>query len=90
MAKIITVGAAVQDVFMSQSDALAPVCIDPEHCFTSLELGSKADRFTGSNTGVVNTGVAVEKGFLFSWYILFVFNNCKSFNGIFSFKKSPS
>ena len=43
MARIITVGAAVQDVFMSQSDALAPVCIDPEHCFTSLELGSKAD-----------------------------------------------
>ena len=43
MARIITVGAAVQDVFLSQSDVLAPVCIDPEHCFTQLELGSKTD-----------------------------------------------
>lgn len=43
MARIITVGAAVQDVFLSQSDVLAPVCVDPEHCFAQLELGAKAD-----------------------------------------------
>ena len=43
MARIIAVGAAVQDVFLSQSEVLAPVCIDPDHCFTNLELGSKAD-----------------------------------------------
>lgn len=43
MARIITVGAAVQDVFLSHSPALAPVCESPEHCFQRLELGSKAD-----------------------------------------------
>ena len=43
MAKIITVGAAIQDVFLSQSEALRPVCEDPEHCFARLELGMKAD-----------------------------------------------
>lgn len=43
MAKIITVGAGVQDVFLSQSDALTPVCESPEHCFAKLELGAKAD-----------------------------------------------
>lgn len=43
MAKIITVGAGVQDVFLSQSDALIPVCDNPETCFARLELGSKAD-----------------------------------------------
>lgn len=43
MAKIITIGAAIQDVFLSQSEALRPVCEDPEHCFARLELGSKAD-----------------------------------------------
>lgn len=43
MARIITVGAAVQDVFLSHSDALRPVCEDPHHCFARLELGAKAD-----------------------------------------------
>ena len=43
MAKIITVGAGVQDVFLSQSDALKPVCESPERCFAKLELGAKAD-----------------------------------------------
>ena len=43
MATIVSVGAAVQDVFLSHSDALKPVCESPEHCFTQLELGSKAD-----------------------------------------------
>lgn len=43
MARIITVGAAVQDVFLSHSPALAPVCESPERCFQRLELGAKAD-----------------------------------------------
>lgn len=43
MVRIITVGAGVQDVFLSQSDALTPVCENPEHCFAKLELGAKAD-----------------------------------------------
>lgn len=41
--KIISIGAAVQDVFLSHSDAFKPVCVNPEECFTRLELGSKAD-----------------------------------------------
>lgn len=43
MARIITVGAAVQDVFLSQSSALKAVCESPDRCFQKLELGSKAD-----------------------------------------------
>lgn len=43
MARVITVGAGVQDVFLSHSDALRPVCESPEHCFAKLELGAKAD-----------------------------------------------
>lgn len=43
MARIIAVGAGVQDVFLSHSDVLTPVCDSPEHCFTKLELGAKAD-----------------------------------------------
>lgn len=43
MARIVTVGAAVQDVFLSQSPALTPVCESPETCFQRLELGAKAD-----------------------------------------------
>jgi len=37
------IGAAIQDVFLSQSDALTPVCESPEHCFARLDLGAKAD-----------------------------------------------
>ncbi len=43
MVKFVTVGAAVQDVFLSNSDSFAPVCINPDTCFEMLELGSKAD-----------------------------------------------
>lgn len=41
--KMITVGAAVQDIFLSNSDDLAPVCLNPETCFMQLELGAKVD-----------------------------------------------
>lgn len=40
---IVSVGAAVQDVFLSQSDEFAPVCVNPHDCFLKLELGAKAD-----------------------------------------------
>lgn len=40
---MLSVGAAVQDVFLSNSDAFDPVCIDPERCFAQLEMGAKAD-----------------------------------------------
>lgn len=43
MARFVTVGAAVQDVFLSNSDYFAPVCINPDTCFEMLELGSKTD-----------------------------------------------
>lgn len=41
--KILTVGAAVQDVFLSQSDEFTAVCENPNECFMKLELGAKAD-----------------------------------------------
>lgn len=40
---MLSIGAAVQDVFMSHSDAFAAVCTDPEHCFAELPMGAKAD-----------------------------------------------
>ncbi len=40
---ILSIGAAVQDVFLSQSDEFAAVCKNPQDCFLQLELGSKAD-----------------------------------------------
>ncbi len=43
MTRILSIGAAVQDVFMSHSDAFKPVCLRPHECFEMLELGSKAD-----------------------------------------------
>ncbi len=41
--KIISVGAAVQDVFLSHSDEFKAVCHNPEECFMELKLGAKAD-----------------------------------------------
>lgn len=43
MTKILSIGAAVQDVFLSQSDEFKAVCENPEECFLRLELGAKAD-----------------------------------------------
>lgn len=40
---ILSIGAAVQDVFLSQSDEFKAVCINPEDCFMELKLGAKAD-----------------------------------------------
>lgn len=40
---ITTIGAAVQDVFLSHSDEFAPVCERPHECFMKLELGTKVD-----------------------------------------------
>lgn len=41
--KVVSIGAAVQDVFLSNSNEFAPVCANPEECFMQLELGAKAD-----------------------------------------------
>jgi len=41
--KILAIGAAVQDVFLSHSDEFAAVCKNPHECFMQLELGAKAD-----------------------------------------------
>ena len=43
MTKILSIGAAVQDVFLSNSDEFRAVCENPHECFLQLELGSKAD-----------------------------------------------
>ena len=40
---ILSIGAAIQDVFLSNSEEFAPVCANPHDCFVKLELGSKAD-----------------------------------------------
>jgi sugar/nucleoside kinase (ribokinase family) len=62
--KIVTVGAAVQDVFLSNSDAFAPVCTNPDTCFEVLELGSKADVntiFFGTGGGATNAAVTFAR-----------------------------
>lgn len=41
--RILAIGAAVQDVFLSNSDVFKPVCINPDECFTRLDMGGKAD-----------------------------------------------
>lgn len=41
--RIVTVGAAVQDVFLSHSDEFKPVTDKPHESFLKLELGAKAD-----------------------------------------------
>jgi sugar/nucleoside kinase (ribokinase family) len=41
--KIVSVGAAVQDVFLSHSDEFKPVVENPHESFMKLELGAKAD-----------------------------------------------
>ena len=44
MIKILTIGAAVQDVFLSHSPEFKPVCdIPTQELFMKLDLGSKAD-----------------------------------------------
>lgn len=43
MVKILSIGAAVQDVFLSHSDEFRAVCTNPHECFMQLTLGSKAD-----------------------------------------------
>lgn len=41
--KIVSVGAAVQDVFLSHSEEFNPVAENPRESFMKLELGAKAD-----------------------------------------------
>lgn len=62
--KFITVGAAIQDVFLSNSDAFAPVCTNPDTCFEMLELGSKADVntiFFGTGGGATNAATTFAR-----------------------------
>lgn len=64
MVRVVTVGAAVQDVFLSNSDAFAPVCINPDTCFEMLEIGSKADVntiFFGTGGGATNAAVTFAR-----------------------------
>jgi len=41
--KLLSIGAAVQDVFLSHSDDFTPVTPNPSESFLKLELGAKAD-----------------------------------------------
>lgn len=64
MVRIVTVGAAVQDVFLSNSEAFAPVCVNPESCFNMLELGTKADVNTihfSTGGGATNAAVTFAR-----------------------------
>ena len=64
MTRIVTVGAAVQDVYLSNSDAFAPVCTNPDTCFEMLELGSKADVntiFFSTGGGATNAAVTFAR-----------------------------
>ena len=62
--RIVSIGAAVQDVFLSNSDEFAPVCANPEECFMQLELGAKADvnkiNF-GTGGGATNAAVTFAR-----------------------------
>jgi len=63
--RILSIGAAVQDVFMSHSDEFAAVCEKPEECFMKLELGAKADvnNITFSTGGgATNAAVTFARG----------------------------
>lgn len=64
MVRVVTIGAAVQDVFLRNSDSFAPVCIDPDTCFDMLELGSKTDVndiFFGTGGGATNAAVTFAR-----------------------------
>lgn len=41
--RLLAIGAAVQDVFLSQSDEFTPVVENPHESFMRLEMGAKAD-----------------------------------------------
>lgn len=63
--RILSIGAAVQDVFMSHSDEFTAVCENPEDCFMRLELGAKADvnNITFSTGGgATNAAVTFARG----------------------------
>lgn len=58
--KILSIGAAVQDVFLSQSPEFKPVVENPHESFMRLELGAKADVNTiNFETGGGATNAAV-------------------------------
>ncbi len=64
MTKILSIGAAVQDVFMSQSDEFKAVCENPNECFLKLELGAKADVnkiVFGTGGGATNASVTFAR-----------------------------
>lgn len=64
MVKVVTVGAAVQDVFLSNSDSFAPVCINPDTCFEMIELGTKVDVntiFFGTGGGATNAATTFAR-----------------------------
>ncbi len=61
---MLSIGSAVQDVFLSNSDAFKPVCINPEECFEQLPLGAKADVNTiefSTGGGATNAAVTFAR-----------------------------
>lgn len=70
--KLLAIGAAVQDVFLSHSDEFVAVCEKPEDCFMKLELGAKADvnniNFT-TGGGATNAAVTFARQGLVSHFM---------------------
>ena len=59
------IGSATQDVFLSQSRELAPVCENPEECFFKIELGDKINVnkiFFATGGGANNASVTFARG----------------------------
>ncbi|PID32695.1 hypothetical protein CR956_01140, partial [Candidatus Saccharibacteria bacterium] len=72
MVKILSIGGAVQDVFLSNSPEFKAVCEDPHQCFMKLELGAKAnvnkiDFSTGG--GATNAAVTFARQGLDSYFM---------------------
>lgn len=70
--KIIAVGAAVQDVFLSHSSEFQPVVQNPHESFMKLELGAKADvnNITFSTGGgAANAAVTFARQGLHSFFM---------------------
>ncbi len=69
---VVSVGAAIQDVFLSNSDEFKPVCLNHEECFMQLELGAKEDvnNITfGTGGGATNAAVTFARSGMHSIFM---------------------
>lgn len=70
--RMVAIGGAVQDVFLSNSSAFHSVCENPEECFLKLELGAKANVNTinfATGGGATNAAVTFARQGLSAQFI---------------------